>query len=150
MTKYKPLADMVEPSVKDFRDVADKVKVSFQQRMPSEYKSGMYSGEYEKAKAAGTAAPRGVSQISTSRKPDLTLTGNMLKEITATSTGTSAKLEWAGSNAAKIQGLDRGKFPMFVGDEPASKKVNKDIEKAVNSLYDKRVKEQSQKVVFKL
>ncbi len=151
MSKYKPLVDMVEPDVKDWRDVADKTKVSFQQNMTKEYNGKSYSASYAKRKSAGKAKAKGVSQVSTSTNPDLTLTGNMLKEITATSTGNSAKLEWSGANAEKIVGLDaRGKFPMFVGETPASKNVNKDIEKFVNKLYDKRVEAQTQKVVFKI
>jgi hypothetical protein len=150
MSKYKPLADMVEPSVKDWRDVADNVKVSFQQNMTKEYRSKSYSPAYAKRKASGKAKPKGVSQVSMSTEPDLTLTGNMLKEITATSTGNQAKLEWTGANAEKIQGLDKGKFPMFIGQEPASKDVNKDIEKFVNKLYDKRVKAQVGTTVFKI
>ena len=78
--KYKPLSDMLEPDVKSWKIVAEKVKVSFQRRMPKEYLSKSYSSEYAKNKGAGGAAPPGVSQISRSTSPDLTLTGNMLKE----------------------------------------------------------------------
>ncbi len=148
--KYKPLADMVAPSIKDWKGVAENVKVSFQKRMKVEYAGKKYSSGYAKRKASGRAKPKGVSQVSRSTSPDLTLTGNMLKEITATSTGTSAKLEWSGANAEKINGLDKGKFPMFIGEDPASKAVDKDIETFVNKLYNKRVKAQTQKIVFKV
>ena len=148
--KYKPLADMVAPSIKDWKGVAENTKVSFQKRMPKEYVGDSYTTAYAKRKAAGKAKPKGLNQVSRSTSPDLTLTGNMLKEINATSTGNSAKLEWTGANAAKIQGLDKGKFPMFVGKSPASKNVDSDIEKFVNKLYDKRVKAQTQTVVFKI
>lgn len=141
---------MVAPSIKDWKGVAENTKVSFQKRMKNEYKGKQYSSSYERRKAEGKAKPKGVSQISRSTSPDLTLTGNMLKEITATSTGTSAKLEWTGANAAKIIGLDRGKFPMFSGNEPASSKVRKDIDKYVDEMYGKRVKAQTQRVVFKV
>jgi hypothetical protein len=151
MSKYKPLADMVAPDVNDWKLVAENVKVSFQQRMTKEYNGKSYSPSYAKAKALGKAKPKGVSQVSRSTNPDLTLTGNMLKEITATSTGNQAKLEWNGANAEKITQLDKGgKFPMFVGEDPASKNVNKDIEKFVNKLYDRRVEAQSQKIVYKI
>jgi len=77
------------------------------------------------------------------------LTGNMLKEITATSTGTSAKLEF--QNGDKVEWADKGKkYPMFKGQDPASKDVDKDIEKYVNAMYGKRVKKQSQKIVYKI
>ena len=148
-TKYKPLADMVAPSIKDWKGVGENAKVSFQQRMPKEYSHKSYSKAYAKRKAAGKAKPSGKSQISNSQTPDMTLTGNMLKEITATSTGTSAKLEF--QNGATVDGLDRrGKYPMFKGQDPASKDVDKDIEKYVNEMYGKRVKKQSQKIVYKI
>jgi len=150
LSKYVPLTDMVAPSIKDWKLVAENTKVSFQKRMPKEYSSGSYSDSYAKRKSAGKAKPKGVSQVSRSTSPDLTLTGNMLKEITATSTGTQAKLEWTGANAVKIQALDKGKFPMFLGSNPASKSVNSDIDKYVNKLYDRRVKKQTQTIVFKV
>ena len=150
MSKYIPLADMVAPSIKDWKLVAENTKVSFQKRMPKEYSGKEYSTAYAKRKAAGKAKPKGVSQVSRSTSPDLTLTGNMLKEITATSTGTSAKLEWSGANATKVQALDKGKFPMFIGKVPASKAVDSDIDKYVNALYNRRVKKQTQKIVFKV
>ena len=169
LSKYKPLADMVAPDVKDWKLVAENVKVSFQKRMKVEYRGksyathppywftkkikgknvSIYAEDYPTKKAAGRAAPKGTSQISRSKTPDLTLTGNMLKEIVATSTGNTAKLEF--QNGDKIEGLDRrGKFPMFDGETPASKNVNLDIEKAINKLYDKRVKAQSQKIVYRI
>ena len=169
LSKYKPLSDMVAPDVKDWKLVAENVKVSFQKRMKVEYRGksyathppywftkkikgknvSIYAEDYPTKKAAGRAAPKGTSQISRSKTPDLTLTGNMLKEIVATSTGNTAKLEF--QNGDKIEGLDRrGKFPMFDGETPASKNVNLDIEKAINKLYDKRVKAQSQKIVYRI
>ncbi len=42
MSKYKPLADMVAPDVKDWKLVAENVKVSFQKHMPKEYKGKKY------------------------------------------------------------------------------------------------------------
>jgi len=149
MSKYKPLTDMVAPDVKDWKIVAELAKVSFQKRMKVEYRDKSYSASYAKAKASGKAKPKGVSQVSNSTSPDLTLTGKMLQQITATSTGNSAKLEF--QNGDIIEGLDRrGKFPMFDGETPASKNVNLDIEKAINKLYDKRVKAQSQKIVYRI
>ena len=170
MSKYIPLSNMVAPSIKDWKGVAENAKVSFQKRMPKEYSGkkykthppfwftkkikgkmvSIYAEDYPTRKAAGRAAPKGVSQVSRSKSPDLTLTGNMLKEITATSTGTSAKLEWNGANAVKVQALDKGKFPMFIGSVPASKDVDSDIDKYVNALYNKRVKKQTQKIVYKV
>ena len=146
--KYKPLADMVAPDIKDWKDVAENVKVSFQKRMFKEYQSKTYKGKYGERKKAGKVKGQiGESMMS---RPNLTVTGNMLKEIRATSTGNSAKLEWDGNNGAKIVQLDKGQFPMFVGQDPASKNVDKDIEKYVNKLYNKRVKAQTQKIVFKI
>ena len=162
MSKYKPLEDMIAPSIKDWKVVAENIKVSFQKRMVKEYSHKKYSKAYRAAKVSGDIMKRedleGLSQESHSATPDLTLTGNMLKEIVATPTGegggkagTGAKLEWSGANADKIHDLDRrGKFPMFEGSEPASDDVNKDIEKYVNELYNKRVKAQSQKIVYRL
>ena len=147
--KYKPLADMVAPSIKDWNGVAENAKVSFQKRMPKEYSGKRYSKGYAKRKASGNAKPKGTSQVSNSTTPDLTLTGKMLQQITATSTGTSGKLEF--QNGATVEGLDKqGKFPMFIGENPASKTVDKDIEIFVNKLYNKRVKAQTQKLVFKI
>jgi hypothetical protein len=147
--KFKPLADMVAPSIKDWKLVAENVKVSFQKRMPKEYKDKAYSSAYAKRKAAGKAKRKGTAQVSTSRSPDLTLTGKMLQQIVATSTGTSGKLEF--QNGGTVDGLDRrGKFPMFKNKEPASKMVAKDIEKYVNELYGKRVKAQSEKIVIRI
>ena len=121
--------------------------------MPKEYSGKSYSKGYQKAKTSGSIMKRkdlsGKSQISHSASPDLTLTGNMLKEIVATSTGTSAKLEF--QNGDKVEALDRqGKYPLFIGKEPASKLVDSDIDKYVNALYNRRVKKQTQKIVFKV
>ena len=153
MTKYKPLADMVAPDIKDWKLVGENVKVSFQERMPKEYSRKSYTAGYKKAKTSGSIMKRkdlsGNSQESFSATPDLTLTGKMLQKINATSTGNSAKLEF--QHGDKIEALDRrGKFPMFKGQDPASKDVNKDIEKYINKLYDKRVKAQSQKIVYRV
>ena len=157
---YKPLADMVAPSIKDWKGVGENAKVSFQQRMPKAYSHKKYSKSYKEAKTTGRimrptdrktgeVKKKGISQVSFSATPDLTLTGNMLKEITATSTGTSAKLEF--QNGDKVEWADKGKkYPMFKGQDPASKDVDKDIEKYVNAMYGKRVKKQSQKIVYKI
>jgi hypothetical protein len=73
----------------------------------------------------------------------------MLQQIVATSTGTQAKLEF--QNGSTVEGLDKqGKFPMFIGETPASKSVDSDIDKYVNKLYDRRVKKQTQKIVYKI
>jgi len=147
--KYKPLADMVAPDAKSWKIVGEKTKVSFQDRMTKEYQSKSYSPGYATRKAAGKAKRKGTAQISTSTSPDLTLTGKTLQQIVATSTGSSAKLEF--QNGDVIEGLDkRGKFPMFNGQEPASKKVQSDIDKYISELYNKKVKAQSQKIVFKI
>ena len=160
MPKYKPLTDMVTPDIKSWKLVAENTKASFQKHMPKEYQSKPYSKSYKEAKTTGRimrptdrktgeVKKSGVSQVSFSAKPDLTLTGNMLKEIVATSTGNSAKLEF--QNGQKVKWADEGgKYPMFNGDDPASKDVNKDIEKYINKLYDKRVKAQSQKIVYRV
>ncbi len=149
MSKYKPLADMVAPDIKGMKILGENVKVSFQERMTGEYSGKSYSTGYAKRKSAGLAKPKGTAQVSRSTSPDLTLTGKTLQQITATSTGNSAKLEF--QNGDVIEGLDkRGKFPMFKGQDPASKDVNKDIEKYINKLYDKRVKAQSQKIVYRV
>jgi len=160
MSKYKPLEDMIAPSIKDWKVVAENIKVSFQKRMVKEYSHKKYSKAYRAAKVSGDIMKRedleGLSQVSHSATPDLTLTGNMLKEIVATPTGegggkagTGAKLEF--QNGAKVNWADKGgKFPMFKGSEPASDDVNKDIEKYVDELYNKRVKAQSQKIVYRL
>ena len=144
---------MVAPDIKDWKLVGENVKVSFQERMFKEYQGKSYATNkkgvpvYANRKKAGKVKGQiGESMMS---KPNLTVTGNMLKEITATSTGNSAKLEF--QNGDVIEGLDkRGKFPMFKGQDPASKDVNKDIEKYINKLYDKRVKAQSQKIVYRV
>ena len=147
--KYKPLADMVAPEIKSWKLVAENIKASFQKHMPKEYNDESYSKGYAKRKASGKAKRKGTSQISNSTTPDLTLTGKMLQQITATSTGNSAKLEF--QNGDIIEGLDkRGKFPMFKGDSPASKNVDKDIEKYIDKLYNGRVKAQSQKIVYRI
>jgi len=152
-SKYKPLADMVAPSIKDWKGVGENAKVSFQQRMPKEYNHKKYSKGYREAKTSGKIMRRkdlkGNSQESFSATPNLTLTGKMLQKINATSTGTSAKLEF--QHGDKVDALDRqGKYPMFKGQDPASKDVDKDIEKYVNAMYGKRVKKQSQKIVYKI
>ena len=147
--KYTPLADMVAPSIKDWKGVAENAKVSFQKRMKVEYRDKSYSNGYAKRKAAGKAKRKGTAQVSTSISPDLTLTGKMLQQIVATSTGTQAKLEF--QNGSTVEGLDKqGKFPMFIGQNPASKSVDSDIEKYVNELYNRRVKKQTQKIVYKI
>jgi len=145
---------MVAPSIKDWKGVAENAKVSFQKRMPKEYIGDSYKtnkkgvSPYAVRKAAGKAKPKGTSQVSRSTSPDLTLTGKMLQQITATSTGNSAKLEF--QNGDKVINLDKGKFPMFIGEDPASKDVDSDIDKYVNALYNKRVKKQTQTIVFKV
>ena len=144
---------MVAPSIKDWKGVAENAKVSFQQRMPKEYSHKSYSKGYKDAKTSGRIMRRkdlkGNSQESNSATPDLTLTGKMLQQIVATSTGTQAKLEF--QNGSTVEGLDKqGKFPMFKGQNPASKSVDSDIEKYVNELYNRRVKKQTQKIVYKI
>jgi len=146
LTKYKPLVDMVAPDIKSWKLVAENIKVSFEKRMFTEYQGKSYKGKYGERKAAGKV--KGQIGESIMSRPNLTVTGNMLKESVATSTGNSAKLEF--QNGDKVLALDRGNFPMFKGENPASENVNKDIEKYINKLYDGRVKAQSQKIVYRI
>ena len=159
--KYKPLSSMLKPDVRGWKDIAERVKESFQNWMPKEYRGGGlkaskdgstgYTKAYRNRKEAGKAKLRGVSQVSNSTSPDLTLTGNMLKEISARGRDHSAELEWTGANAAKIEGLDaRGKFPMFNGDEPASKRVRDEIEADVNKFYDRKVASVAETVTIRI
>ena len=151
MKNYKPLSDIFAPDPGGWKDIAERAKESFQEHMPKEYRGDSYSKGYEKRKTEGRAAPKGVSQVSRSASPDLTLTGNMLKEITATGLPHAAKLEWTGANAQKVAGLDsRGKFPMFKGQEPASNKVIDEIVADVNRLFDKKVSAVSDVTVIKI
>ena len=96
-----------------------------------------YSDAYEDAKAAGNF--RG--QSSFSRKPDLTLTGDMLRNLqTRSANKEGVIIGWSGTNAQKVQwNADMGR-EITTTVNPVTKKIERFIDKQVGARIDRNIK----------
>lgn len=118
------VSDRIQVHTKSGSDVKDK-------------KFKKYSPKYEDAKAAGKFR----RQSSRSKKPDLTLTGDMLRNLqTRSANKEGAIIGWSGTNAQKVQwNADMGR-EITTTANPVTKKIKVWIEKKVGTRIDRNIK----------
>ena len=118
------VSDRIQVHTKSGSDVKDK-------------KFKKYSPKYEDAKAAGKFK----RQSSRSKKPDLTLTGDMLRNLqTRSANKEGAIIGWSGTNAQKVQwNADMGR-EITTTANPVTKKIKVWIEKKVGTRIDRNIK----------
>ena len=139
-----------KPSKKFFKDLGDEVR----DKIEATGKKGKgingnfpaYTSKYATLKAEGKASPEGVSVSSKSTKPDLTLTGDMWMNLSATSTDNDVKVGWTDkSQAGKVQGnAERGRA-VFTED-----KIAEPVEELIDELFQKEMKKQTKKLKQKV
>lgn len=118
------IADKIRVHTIDGKDVNDKG-----------FKS--YSKGYAKAKAQGKFK----RQSSKSIKPDLQLTGDMMRNLQVRgATPTGVTIGWSGTNAEKVQWNDDMGRTITTDRKPLSDSVWRFAEKELNKQIDKNLK----------
>ena len=143
--KNKPLSSIVEANQKDWLWVAQRLAESIRYWIADRkyWRNKPYSKKYAERKSLRKAARKGVPQASTSSVPDGTLTGKMLQGIRAKSlaNGHGALLQWLGANAQKIQWAEDQGRPITTSRKPLIDPVNKELDKDIDKMYERRVKD---------
>ena len=104
-----------------------------------------YSQKYEDDKAAGKFR----RQSSTSRKPDLTLTGDMLRNLqTRSANKEGVIIGWSGTDAQKVQwNADMGR-EITTTAKPVTTKTENWIDKQVGIRIDRNIKATNETKTF--
>ena len=104
-----------------------------------------YSTKYKKAKAAGKFR----RQSSTSSKPDLTLTGDMLRNLqTRSANKEGVIIGWSGTDAQKVQwNADMGR-EITTTAKPVTTKTENWIDKQVGIRIDRNIKATNETKTF--
>ena len=140
--KGKPLATFVEADPKAWFTLGAKLTESIRAWVRDRKyfaRSSSYTPSYAKRKANRKAAPKGVPQASTSQQVDLTLTGKMLADIKVKGEPHQAVLTWLGFNAEKLQWqADQGRD--IIGDGELIEPVDRELDKELDKIYEKRVR----------
>ena len=89
-------------------------------------------------------------QTSFSKKPDLTLTGDMLRNLqTRSATNESVIIGWSGTNAEKVEWNAKMKDRVITSDRrPVSKGIQKFIDKQINVTIDRNIKATNETKTF--
>ena len=104
-----------------------------------------YSTKYADAKAAGKFK----RQSSKSRKPNLTLTGDMMRNLqTRSANKEGAIIGWSGTNAQKVQwNADMGR-EITTTAKPVTTKIENWIDKQVGARIDRNIKATNETKTF--
>jgi len=126
------VSDRIQVHTKSGRDVRDK---GFKK----------YSTKYADAKVAGKFK----RQSSRSKKPDLTLTGDMLRNLqTRSANKEGAIIGWSGTNAQKVQwNADMGR-EITTTSKPVTTKTENWIDKQVGIRIDRNIKATNETKTF--
>ena len=105
-----------------------------------------YSSGYAIAKASG----RFKRQSSRSTKPNLTLTGDMLRNLqTRSATNESVIIGWSGTNAEKVEWNAKMKDRIITSDtKPVAKSIERFIDKQINATIDRNIKATNETKTF--
>ena len=137
------LADAARLPAKDWRWIADRLVASirYHVREKKYFRGRRYSKDYADLKADRAAIPDGgVGQASTSRVPDLTLTGKMLDSLDVRHVDEYGFVAgWVGAEAVKVEAnADMGRA-ITTPEEPLIPPVDADLQRDVDQMYSKRV-----------
>ena len=104
-----------------------------------------YSTKYADAKAAGKFK----RQSSKSRKPNLTLTGDMMRNLqTRSSTKDNVIIGWSGTNAEKVRWNEDMGRTVTTAKKPVHKGIERFIDKQINTTIDRNIKATNETKTF--
>ena len=104
-----------------------------------------YSSGYAIAKASG----RFKRQSSRSTKPNLTLTGDMMRNLqTRSVTNESVIIGWSGTNAEKVKWNEDMGRTVTTERKPVSKGIERFIDKQINATIDRNIKATNETKTF--
>ena len=103
-----------------------------------------YSPDYKKNKASGKFK----RQSSTSTKPDLQLTGDMMRNLqTRGATPDGVTIGWSGTLAQRVQWNDDMKRTVTSTSKPLSDKITKFVENQLGRITDANIKKYASKPI---
>ena len=104
-----------------------------------------YSSGYAIAKASG----RFKRQSSRSTKPNLTLTGDMMRNLqTRSATNDGVIIGWSGTNAEKVKWNEDMGRTVTTERKPVSKGIERFIDKQINATIDRNIKATNETKTF--
>jgi len=104
---------------------------------------GSYNPFYKNLKTSGKASPSGVPQSSTSGKPDLTLTGKMLDDLSREKVSkTQVELGMLEYNIEKMKGNIKRGWDML-DNSKVLKPITNNVEKRLGKQFDKNIRKWS-------
>tara|TARA_R100001530_G_scaffold52486_3_gene38802 strand:+ start:118 stop:576 length:459 start_codon:yes stop_codon:yes gene_type:complete len=147
----KPLKDVTKMKASFWKklgdEVADRIQVHTKKgKDVNDANFDKYSTKYADAKRAGKFK----RQSSTSTKPNLTLTGDMLRNLqTRSATNDGVIIGWSGTNAEKVEWNAKMKDRVITSDtKPVSKGIQKFIDKQINVTIDRNIKATNETKTF--
>jgi|TARA_R100001594_G_scaffold43431_1_gene75553 hypothetical protein len=88
-------------------------------------------------------------QTSFSKKPDLTLTGDMLRNLqTRSVTNESVIIGWSGTNAEKVKWNEDMGRTVTTERKPVAKSIERFIDKQINATIDRNIKATNETKTF--
>jgi len=138
------VSDRIQVHTKSGRDAKNKNFKKYKTHKPFWFSKKIdgktiriYAEDYPTRKARGGIR----RQSSRSKKPDLTLTGDMLRNLqTRSANKEGAIIGWSGTNAQKVQwNADMGR-EITTTANPVTKKIKVWIEKKVGTRIDRNIK----------
>ena len=146
----KPLKDIPKTKASFWKKLGDEVA----DRIQVHTKKGKdvnganfekYSDEYANAKRAGKFK----RQSSTSTKPNLTLTGDMMRNLqTRSATNDGVIIGWSGTNAEKVKWNEDMGRTVTTERKPVSKSIERFIDKQINATIDRNIKATNETKTF--
>lgn len=146
----KPLKDIPKTKASFWKKLGDEVA----DRIQVHTKKGKdvnganfekYSDEYANAKRAGKFK----RQSSTSTKPNLTLTGDMMRNLqTRSATNDGVIIGWSGTNAEKVKWNEDMGRTVTTERKPVSKGIERFIDKQINATIDRNIKATNETKTF--
>ena len=147
----KPLKDVTKMKASFWKklgdEVADRIQVHTKKgKDVNDDNFNKYSDEYKEAKRAGKFK----RLSSTSTKPNLTLTGDMLRNLqTRSATNDSVIIGWSGTNAEKVEWNAKMKDRVITSDtRPVAKSIQRFIDKQINVTIDRNIKATNETKTF--
>ena len=127
-------------------EVADRIQVHTKKgKDVNDNNFNKYSDEYKDAKRAGKFK----RQSSTSIKPNLTLTGDMLRNLqTRSATNESVIIGWSGTNAEKVKWNEDMGRTVTTERKPVAKSIERFIDKQINATIDRNIKATNETKTF--
>ena len=148
----KPLKDVTKMKASFWKklgdEVADRIQVHTKKGKDV---NGVNFKRYSKNYADAKSNPdrKFKRQTSFSKKPDLTLTGDMLRNLqTRSATNESVIIGWSGTNAEKVKWNEDMGRTVTTERKPVSKGIERFIDKQINATIDRNIKATNETKTF--